>query len=219
MPNNAPKPPVAFEPGFFSLRQRATQGTGQLPVGDWPIEYREGWVPQPNLANFRLTIDGSVRYPLHFSYEDLLRQPLTSVHRRLYSHQGWSYKAHWQGILLKTLLDQAQPLLSQGHVVQTNLAGEHESFPLSLMQGLDVLLCLRHNGQPLHPAHGGPARMLVFSRYSYKGLMQLSRLQIHDIPAQGLSHQYGYPPEGAIQPGSYYAFDAAQPLNYPESGY
>ena len=215
MSNDTTPSTAAFKPGFFSLHQRDAQSTGALPVGDWPIEYREGWEPQPDMASYRLTINGAVRYPLTFSYDDLLRQPMTSVHRRLFSHQGWSYKAHWQGILLKTLLEQAQPLIGEGHIVQTNLADAKESFPLSLIQGLDVLLCLRHNNEPLHAAYGGPLRMMVFSRYAYKGLLQLNKIHIDDKPVEGLSHQYGYPAEGTIQPGSYYAFDAAQPLNYP----
>ncbi|MBY0450616.1 MAG: molybdopterin-dependent oxidoreductase [Cyanobacteria bacterium] len=158
--------------------------------------------------------------------------PKVTQSRRIISAQGWTQRAEFQGVLLKSVYEDLQsrfpesfsPLQSSsGWLQQTNVCGAEEWLPLSEALSQKALLCTHLNGTPLSPLQGGPLHLRVFHCYEHKGLPQLQRLcfwqQAHasHLPKSqaGFWGERGYEPSGSIVPGNYFALDLGQtkPVN------
>jgi DMSO/TMAO reductase YedYZ molybdopterin-dependent catalytic subunit len=73
----------------------------------------------------------------------------------------------------------------------------------------DYLLAHHESDRPLSALYGGPLWLLVFDRYTYKGLSQINRLTLCDAPQDASTSQTrGYSENGLWEPGSKtYAID------------
>lgn len=130
-------------------------------------------VPTVDLASWRLKIKGKVRTPLSFSYEDLLALPqveapvtLACVSNRV----GGTLigTAVWQGVELRTLLEQAGIEPGGEQIVGTSVDGFTAGFPTeAAFDGRSALLALGMNGVPLPRENGFPVRLVVEGLYGY----------------------------------------------------
>ncbi len=206
---------------FHSLYTRsqatAAQENPLATARPWPAVYQQGIVSiQPH--EWILTISGLVENPGQFTDAELKSWPQVTQNRRLVDVGGWTYRSEWQGVLLEELIRRVNPLPEAQFIHQVNLAGEQECLPLADALSGKALLCHSEAGQPLPPVYGGPWHLLVFDRYSYKGLTQISGLVFSAEPLAGTPQQRGYAAEGYIEPGSYYAMDLqnARPVSGSE---
>ena len=175
-------------------------------------------VPVVDLADWRLSVGGSVERPLSLSLDDLrLRETVTeavtmecagngraSLDPRPIS-QPWLVEAvgtaEWTGTPLAPLLSEAGVGDDAVEVVFTGLdrgvEGEVEQSyerALSLHAALDpsVLLVWGINGQPLPPQHGFPLRLLVPGWYGMTSVKWLSQITVLDRPFEGYQNAVGY---------------------------
>jgi len=144
------------------------------------FERHHAGVPDVDPTGHKLVINGLVRQPLVFDYEDLLKYPMVSkVYFLECSGNGRSNTqglaggtaqsihglvscAEWTGIPLSTLLDEADvlPQASWIAAVGADAASMGRSIPLA--KGLDdVLVALFQNGEPVRPEQGYPMRLFV----------------------------------------------------------
>ncbi len=161
-------------------------------------EHNDPENPPPPLAT-ELTLD----------WETLLKLPKTTQTRRTVSAQGWSYKTTWEGITLEELIKKVNLKPEASWLKQTNLSGHTEYLPLEVALSGKALLCYQANETLLPPLYGGPLWLMVFNRFNYKGLGQITELAFIDKNdvQPGFWETKGYSAEGAITPGNYYAFD------------
>ena len=130
-------------------------------------------IPTVDLATWRLKVKGKVRTPLSFSYDDLLALPqveapvtLACVSNRV----GGTLigTALWQGIELRTLLEQAGIEPGGEQIVGTSVDGFTAGFPTeAAFDGRSALLALGMNGVPLPRQNGFPVRLVVEGLYGY----------------------------------------------------
>ena len=130
-------------------------------------------IPSVDLAKWRLTIKGKVRSVLSLSYDDLLALPqveapvtLACVSNRV----GGTLigTAVWQGVELRTLLDQAGVESGGEQIVGTSIDGFTAGFPTELaFDGRSALVAIGMNGVPLPRDNGFPARLVVEGLYGY----------------------------------------------------
>ncbi|MEB3286407.1 MAG: molybdopterin-dependent oxidoreductase [Vampirovibrionales bacterium] len=203
------------------------------PAFSWPATYRFGGLQNLKPEEWSLNTTGMIEKPTRFVYRNILALPQSTQERRWISPDGWSIKASWQGVLLEELVKRIHPEflrpeflkpefsdLGNIWINQENAQGEKEHMLLKdLIEG-KALLCHKVNGQPLPWLYGGPVALMVFDRYNYKGLGQISELCFEETaPERPSRHKLkGYPEDGAIAAGDYYAFDlqAFRPLHGPE---
>ncbi|MEB3244500.1 MAG: molybdopterin-dependent oxidoreductase [Vampirovibrionales bacterium] len=141
--------------------------------------------------------------------------PVSHQIRRVVSADGWSYKGHWEGYSLQKLLEALpeshKPSASAQYIRQQNAYGQVEYLPLAAIRACDALLVKSEDGMALSALYGGPLWLMVFDRYSYKGLCALQSLAFTETPKatdKPLSSTMGYPETGLWQPGSrVYAID------------
>ncbi len=166
---------------------------GQVRTRKWPVLHSTT-VPQISLDSWCLTIDGLVERPLALNWLEFQALPRVRVFADFHCVTRWSRLGNvWEGVSLRTLLELAgiQP---QAKYV---LAGAFDdgwttNLPLADCLKDDALVAMLHDGQPLHPDHGGPARLIVPQLYAWKSAKWLKSLRLSETDIPGTWEELGY---------------------------
>jgi DMSO/TMAO reductase YedYZ molybdopterin-dependent catalytic subunit len=181
-------------------------------------------LPQVSPDNWTLSIDGMVDHPLEFSFDELLRMPLTETDITLVcvSNQvGGSYNgnARWLGVPLGGLLRKAGVQAGVDQVLSTSTDGMTISTPVAtILDRPDSLLAVGMNGQPLPIEHGFPARMIVPGLYGYVSATKwVTKLTLTTFAKQkAYWTQRGYSAQAPIKTES--RIDVPRPLSQIKAG-
>ncbi|MFC5788704.1 oxidoreductase [Agromyces tardus] len=131
-------------------------------------------VPEIDPASWRLTIDGMVDRPAELTFDDLVGMGLDeySVTLTCVSNEVGGEllgTARWLGIPVREVLRRAGPQAGADMVLSRSVDGFTASTPLASLtdDGLDAILAVGMNGEPLPLEHGFPVRMVVPGLYGY----------------------------------------------------
>ncbi|MEB3207104.1 MAG: molybdopterin-dependent oxidoreductase [Vampirovibrionales bacterium] len=203
---------------FYALRHVASEDAvsdrASAPefLHSWPATFAATSGQNPSLLKSPsegLQIGGLVKTERQWSLQDILKLPRVNQIRRIVSADGWSTKGHWEGVSLKHLLDLVEPLPTARFLKQENSQGHVEYLPLQAVLSGDYLLAHHESEHALSALYGGPLWLLVFDRYSYKGLGHLTRLTLCEAPDEpSTSTLRGYSENGFWEPATkVYAID------------
>lgn len=145
----------------------------------WGIDHPGITHVPPNIEKekWSLTVDGEVESPLLLSWVDFLALPQVESVSDFHCVEGWSVLGQrWGGVLFRTIRDMARPRKGAEHVWFECADGYTTSLPLTDLQGDDVILTHRLNGEDLSQPLGGPVRLVVPQKYAYKSPMWLTRI-------------------------------------------
>jgi DMSO/TMAO reductase YedYZ molybdopterin-dependent catalytic subunit len=130
--------------------------------------------PRLNASTWKLTVTGMVDHPLAFTYAQLVAMPL---HEEYITIQCVSNEvggdlvgnALWRGVRLREVLDMAGVHPGASQIVGRSFDGWTAGFPTSWLNESEreALIAVAMNGQPIPPAHGYPARLMVPGLYGY----------------------------------------------------
>lgn len=135
-------------------------------------------VPRVEADSWELRIDGDVKHPVTFSYNDIRNMDLIERHFTMTcvsNEVGGEYVggARWLGVRTADLLRIAgvkDPDRPGRQVFSRATDGFTISTPLGAMtDGRDALLAIGMNGAPLPPSHGFPARLVTPGLYGFVG--------------------------------------------------
>ncbi|MBB4917303.1 molybdopterin-dependent oxidoreductase [Streptosporangium saharense] len=130
-------------------------------------------IPRVPYQEWTLRVHGMVDRPVELSFADVLARPLTERDITLTcvsNEVGGPYAGHarWLGVDLAALLRETGIRAEADQILSRSADGWTASTALeSVLDGRDALLAIAMNGQPLSPAHGFPARMVVPGLYGY----------------------------------------------------
>ena len=196
--------PNPLYPGGGSSRSPLDKLQGTITPNSLHFERHHAGVPNINPAGHKLVINGLVRQPLAFNYEDLLAYPMVSrihflecsgnsgsltgsdpVNGSAQSIHGLVSCAEWTGIKLSTLLDEAGvlPQAKWLSAVGADAASMGRSVPLNKVLD-DVLLALYQNGEPIRPEQGYPMRLFVPGWEGNISVKWLTQLKLTEAPSQ-----------------------------------
>ena len=152
---------------------------GQIATRKFPVVgEKAGTVP--DLADWRLRVDGLVRRPLDLTWEGFCQLEQKEREVDIHCVTGWSrFGTRFTGMPARQLLEMAG-LLEGARFVRFEAFSQRRhdtSLPLDLVLE-DTWLVTACDGQPLEPAHGFPLRTLTPSRYFYKSLKWLARIEL-----------------------------------------
>jgi DMSO/TMAO reductase YedYZ molybdopterin-dependent catalytic subunit len=132
------------------------------------------FTPHLSAADWKLTVTGMVDHPLTLTYDQLLAMPL---HEEYVTIQCVSNEvggdlvgnALWRGVRLNDVLDRAGVQAGATQLVGRAFDDWTSGFPTAWLTGSDreALIAVAMNGEPLPPAHGYPARLMVPGLYGY----------------------------------------------------
>ncbi len=175
----------------------AASGPSRLPPG----QHLTSGLPildlgtQPNLVprDWSLTTGGLVATPLRWSWDDLLRQPQTTLTADIHCVTAWSsYDNTFTGVSFRHVLRQMQPKAGATHAMLRGFDGYSTNLALTDLDRDDVLICHSWNGKPLPRENGGPVRLLVPHLYFWKSAKWLRHITLMDRDQPGYWEARGY---------------------------
>ena len=191
-------------PGGGASRSPLQHLRGTITPNALHFERHHAGVPTIDPQRHVLVINGLVRRPLAFRYEDLLRYPTVSrvyflecsgnsgIQLRDEPAQGSAQSIHglvscaeWSGVPLSVLLDEAG--VTDGarwvNAVGADAASMGRSVPLDKALD-DVMVALYQNGEPVRPEQGYPMRLFVPGWEGNISVKWLTQLKLSAVPGQ-----------------------------------
>jgi len=129
--------------------------------------------PQVDASSWRLRVGGLVESPFELTFDellalDLVEEPVTLACVSNEVGGDLVGNAVWLGVPLASLLERAGPLPGATQVIGRSTDGFTAGFPTELaLDGRVAMVAVGMNGEPLPPAHGYPARLVVEGLYGY----------------------------------------------------
>ena len=100
----------------------------------------------------------------------------------------------WKGVAIDTLLDGVD--IRGRWVTAFSDGGYTTNLPLEDLTGGRAWVAYEYGGEPLHPEHGGPARLLVPHLYFWKSAKWVRGLTVTLEDQPGFWEGYGYHDRG-----------------------
>ncbi|MEM9553802.1 MAG: molybdopterin-dependent oxidoreductase [Acidobacteriota bacterium] len=154
---------------------------GQVLTRKFPVVGEKAPPPEAlDLDRWMLEVDGLVAAPRSYSYAALRALPQSRRRVDIHCVTGWSrLGSEIEGLPLAELLAPARPSAQARFVrfVAYSERAHDTSLPLDLALA-DTWLVHSVDGAPLSPEHGWPLRTVTPSRYFYKSLKWLRRIEL-----------------------------------------
>ncbi|WP_265522316.1 sulfite oxidase-like oxidoreductase [Oerskovia flava] len=182
----------SLTPGFHGRPrpQGVALPPGQYVTEDFPV-LSAGPTPRVDTATWQLDVVTETGATHSWSWADLMRLDQEEPTVDLHCVTRWSkFGTSWRGVSLDTLL--ADVASAADFALVGAYGGYTTNLPLADLLGGKAWIVHTYDGAPLHPVHGGPARLLVPHLYLWKSAkwVRSIRLMVQDSP--GFWEQLGY---------------------------
>ncbi|QDT98374.1 sulfite oxidase-like oxidoreductase [Gimesia aquarii] len=166
---------------------------GQTRTRKWPVLHATD-VPKINLDTWKLEISGLVKNPLSFNWNEFQQLPRTQVFADFHCVTRWSRLGNlWEGVSAKEIMQRAGVQPEAHYVIATGYDdGWTTNLPLKDFQSEDVLLCDKHDDEPLDPDHGGPLRLIIPLLYAWKSAKWITKIEFVADDSPGYWERGGY---------------------------
>jgi DMSO/TMAO reductase YedYZ molybdopterin-dependent catalytic subunit len=160
-----------------TLQRPAGIPPGQHAVDRLPVLH-VGEIPSFDAARWRLELSGDVDSPASLAWSEVREMEEVEVVAPMHGATGWSrLENRWRGVRFAEIARLVRPRstarfvrFSDGELFDTTL-------PLEVAIEADVLLARMLDERALAPAHGGPLRLVVPSRYAWKSVKWLRAVE------------------------------------------
>jgi len=98
----------------------------------------------------------------------------------LYCVEGWDAKVLWEGVLVRELLVQAEPLESANTIIFHAEDGYTTSFPLEYVMDNDIIMAYKVNGMTLPAERSYPFALVAESKWGYKWIRWITMIELSD---------------------------------------
>ncbi|RMH18526.1 MAG: nitrate reductase, partial [Acidobacteria bacterium] len=161
--------------------RRGVLPPGQTATRKFPVVGERQPAPEAlDLERWRLEVGGLVERPLELTYDQVLALPQATLLADVHCVTSWSHLGmRFDGTPLALLLERVRPRPDARFVrfVACSPRRHDTSLPLAVARA-DAWLVHGRDGRPLEPEHGFPLRTVTPSRYFYKSLKWLCRIEL-----------------------------------------
>ena len=165
---------------------------GQVLTRKWPV-LTYGETPKLDLTSWSFRCFGLVEEPVTWSWSEFLRLPRVAITSDVHCVTRWSrYDNRWEGVAVSEILRRVAVLPPALAVMVHAHPDYTTNLLLSDLQGDDVLLAYRHDGEDLPVEHGGPCRLVVPRLYFWKSAKWVRGFEFLDHNAPGFWEVSGY---------------------------
>jgi DMSO/TMAO reductase YedYZ molybdopterin-dependent catalytic subunit len=169
---------------------------GQHLVRDWPV-LDLGILPEIEVNDWRLRIDGLVENKLDWSWGDFMAQPAFSDVSDIHCVTAWSrFDNQWDGVSAKHILALAKPKPEAHFIVFHSYDDYTTNLPVADFDDDDVLIAHSWQGEKLSREHGGPMRAIVPKLYFWKSAKWVNRIEFIARDRRGFWEANGYHDRG-----------------------
>lgn len=186
------------DPGAASSRTPLQDLHGTITPSDLHFERHHAGIPRVDPNRYELVVHGLVDHPTVFDLDDLKRFPATSRicflecsgnlrrgNEELTPQQlcGLTSQSEWTGVMLSTILREVgvQPRATWCLAEGQDAAVMSRSVPMNKAMD-DAMIVYAQNGEPLRPAQGYPARLLLPGWEGNSSVKWLRRIDVGDAP-------------------------------------
>lgn len=158
----------------------------------------KGEIPNININNWNLTIDGHVNNNLIFTYSNFTSQPSQEVLATLQCVDGPFDTALWKGVPIKDLLNLAEVKTGAVDVVFYGADAYSSSLTIEEVSAGDVLLVYEMNHELLPVDQGFPVRLIAPNHQGYKWVKWVVRVEIVNYDYIGYWESQGWSDDASI---------------------
>jgi len=146
--------------------------------------FRENSIKGPqeiDVESYRLRITGLVTNSTSYNYDEVLNK---HQHYKkvvtLDCVEGWSVTILWEGVLVKDLLAEAEPLANAKVLIFHAFDGYTTSLPIDYIIDNDILMAYKMNDVILPPERGFPFQLVAESKWGYKWIKWITEIELSD---------------------------------------
>ena len=189
--------PTRITRGFTS-RRHAQAFNDRLPPGQYattgfPV-LSAGPTPQIQVENWTLDVGLNESSLGTWNWEQLQALPQTTITADIHCVTKWSkLGTAWQGVTFDDLLKAvglADP--PTAYIMAHCYGGYTTNVPVADLVNGKGMIATGHEGLPIPPVHGGPARLLVTHLYFWKSAKWVQRLRFMEQDKPGFWETLGY---------------------------
>jgi len=188
---------MLFEGNERRERERQMKAEGRLPPGQsltlkWPVLHY-GSVARFDPATWDFRAYGLVANPARWGWAEFSKLPRVERTSDFHCVTRWSrFDNRWSGVAVREILKLVQPRPEARYVLVHAEQGYTANVPLVDLDREEVLVATHHDGEPLSPDHGYPARLIVPHLYGWKSVKWVRGFEFLDQDAAGFWEQNGY---------------------------
>jgi DMSO/TMAO reductase YedYZ molybdopterin-dependent catalytic subunit len=144
-------------------------------------------------ASYRLRVDGLVKNPQNFTYDEILKMPQTSKVVDLNCVEGWSFTGKWTGVKISDIFKKTGISDNVTTVIFYSSDGYSTSLDLNYLLQNNIILAYKLNDVTLPPDRGFPLQLVAESKYGYKWAKWITRIEVSsDSSYRGYWEKEGY---------------------------
>jgi DMSO/TMAO reductase YedYZ molybdopterin-dependent catalytic subunit len=108
--------------------------------------------------------------------------------------EGWSVIILWEGVMVKDLLAEAEPLANAEVLIFRAYDGYTTSLPIDYIMDNDILMAYKMNDVILPPERGFPFQLVAESKSGYKWIKWITEIELSDdADYRGYWESQGFP--------------------------
>ncbi len=165
---------------------------GQYVTEDYPV-LSAGPTPHTPLSKWTFTIEGLVREPASWTWDEFLALPAQSFVVDISCVTKWTkLDMRWYGVSLDTLLEHVELDRKAMFAIAYADGGYTTNIPIPDLINGQAFVAYRYDDRPLAPEHGGPARMVVPHLYFWKSAKWVRGIRLVERDQPGFWESFGY---------------------------
>ena len=187
------KPKIIISP---DTRRKNRVPPNQHVTEKFPV-LNYGDVPVIDISKWRFTITGLVEKERTLDYKEFTALPRVKVFSDIHCVTGWSrLDNYWEGVSTRVIKELAKILPNANYVVIHAENGFTTNLTINDFFKQDVLFAIEYNHEPLSPAHGFPARLVVPRLYFWKSAKWVLGVEFTEDERLGFWEAHGYHARG-----------------------
>ena len=147
-------------------------------------DFRENSIEGPQhigIEGYQLQITGMVSNPQSYTYDEVINN-LKHYEKvvTLDCVEGWSVTILWEGVLVRDLIGEANPLPNAKVIIFHAHDGYTTSLPLDYIMNNNIIMGYKMNGVTLPPERGFPFELVAESKWGYKWIKWITEIELSD---------------------------------------
>ena len=166
-------------------------------------DFRENSIAGPqyvDIESYKLKIAGLVNNPGEYTYNQVIDQ--NQSYKKLVTLdcvEGWSVNILWEGILVRDVIGEANPLPNAKVVIFHAYDGYTTSLPLDYIMNNDIIVAYKVNDVTIPPERGFPFQLVAESKWGYKWIKWITKIELSDdVNYRGFWESRGYSNSGDL---------------------